>query len=1016
MCPTASGFTICGCDMVCFGKAYGLRSVGIVRIRPHQCAFSKVAGRTGAHPFIVFLSLCLWLVGLANGFSATLTWTGQGALNTWSTPQNWNPQATPTSLDSLVFPFGGANANNNMTGLNLLSITFNGTGNPRIFGNAIGLATGITNNCQGEAWVDLPIQLTSGTAILAVSGTNAMKVTREISGAPNLRKLGTGTLTLSGNNTFTGVATVEVGTLAVGYDLALGATSAGTMVNDGATLKLLAGVTILEPLTVTGTGAGGVNGAIHAAGTVTVSGPVAINSATINVDLAGLVLIDGGISGTGPLTKSGAGRVVLAGATPNTYSGKTYVVDGTLDLTKNASVLAVPGDLEIGPAAVGNPVAVARFNQTGQFGGTSVTVNASALLDLNGFNQQLAELILNDGGDVMTGAGILSFNGVATIRVGSVSGLGSSAGSAISGIVRLPANGTLDFDVAAYGVGAPPGLPPELDVPAAISGAADNINLKRAGFQKLGIGGLRISGNSAFAGSAVVNDGMLIVAGTGALGSTNGSTIINTPGVLGLEGGLTIFNEALGLNTIGVSSLQNRSGNNGWTGPITLQVNSTVDVSSIGALHLVCEVNGAGSLTKTGPGTLTLSGALNNTHAGNTLVHQGTLVLGKSAFLQAVPHDLIVGSGLAGAPLAVARFSNHDQIFANITVNGTGLLDLNGWDEYAGNLTLNDGGDVQTAAGSLYVLGATGVTVNPGSDTTSIISGRLGFDAGSRTITVGSGATAPGVNELEVTAVIFQANPTVNLTKAGPGRARFSGTNTYTGTTLLSAGVLHVDGAQSQSPLSLNGRLQGGGSVGNISYSSSAAAVIAPGASSGILTCEGLTGNVNGRGFLDIELNGLVPGSQHDQLNVLGTVNLTGIALRANLGFASSPGDSFVIINNDKSDAVTGTFRGLAQNARLYIGGELFRINYAGGVGANDVVLTRQVTPPQPTLTIEVASPTSVRLTWPTNSQFYNLQSTTNLTTATWNTVFGAPGISGSNYVVTNSMTGTNRFYRLISP
>jgi len=227
--------------------------------------------------------------------------------------------------------------------------------------------------------------------------------------------------------------------------------------------------------------------------------------------------------------------------------------------------------------------------------------------------------------------------------------------------------------------------------------------------------------------------------------------------------------------------------------------------------------------------------------------------------------------------------------------------------------------------------------------------------------------------------------------------------------------VLQVDGAQSQSPLSLNGRLQGVGAVGNISYSSSSAAVVAPGASSGILTCDGLTGNVNGRGFLDIELNGLLPGSQHDQLNVLGTVNLTGIALRANLGFASSPGDTFVIINNDKADLVTGTFRGLAQNARLYIGGELFRISYSGGTG-NDVVLTRQETPPRPALTIEVASPTSVRLLWPTNSQFFNLQSTTNLATANWSAILGAPGVIGSNYVVTNVMTSPQKSYRLVSP
>lgn len=951
--------------------------------------------------------------------ATTLTWTGLGAVNTWSTPQNWNPQEIPQSLDDLVFPLGGANANNNMLSLHVRSITFSGNGSPRIFGNTVGLFHAMTNNGTGEARVDLPILLVGASPVFAVTGTNQLRVSGAISGNATLariRKIGSGTLILSGNNTYAGVSYVEGGTLAVGYDLALGSAdpTAGTVVTHGGTLSVLPGVTLTEPIALSGLGFYSTSVELRASGAATLSGPITMTNAAIHVEVGGTLLIDGSIGGSGILTKAGPGRVVLAGATPNSYSGKTYVKDGTLDLTKNASVLAVPGDLEIGPPAAGNPTAVVRFNQTGQFGGTSVTVNASALLDLNGFNKRLSDLTLNDGGDVQTGTGVLSFNAGGTIQVGSVSLLGSTANSTIGGIIQLPANNTLRFDVAPYGP-APVGLPPELDVTANISGSADDIQLKRSGFQKLGTGQMRVSGNSGFAGSAVVNAGTLVVAGAGALGSTNGSTLVNNDAVLALEGAITINNEGVGLNSTAVPSLQNRSGNNGWTGPVTLQVNSTVGVSSSGALHLVGEINGAGSLAKVGPGTLTLSGTANNTHAGNTFVDQGTLVLGKSAFLQAIPHDLIVGSGVPGAPSAVARFANHDQIFANITVNGTGLLDLNGWDEYAGDLTLNIGGDVQTLAGSLYVLGATGVTVNPGADTTSTISGRLGFDTGNRTITVGSGATSPGVNDLEVTAVIFQANPTVNLTKAGPGRARFSGNNTYTGTTILAEGVLQVDGAQAQSPLSLNGRLQGGGSVGNISYSSSSAAVIAPGASSGLLTCDGLTGNVNGRGFLDIELNGLLPGSQHDQLNVVGTVNLTGITLRANLGFASSPGETFVIINNDRSEAVTGTFRGLAQNARLYINGELFRISYTGGSG-NDVVLTRQVTPPRPSLTVEIASPTAVRLLWPTNSQFFNLQANTNLATANWSAILGAPSVIGSNYVVTNVMSGPHKSYRLISP
>jgi hypothetical protein len=50
-------------------------------------------------------------------------------------------------------------------------------------------------------------------------------------------------------------------------------------------------------------------------------------------------------------------------------------------------------------------------------------------------------------------------------------------------------------------------------------------------------------------------------------------------------------------------------------------------------------------------------------------------------------------------------------------------------------------------------------------------------------------------------------------------------------------------------------------------------------------------------------------------------------------------GATFTIINNDGTDAVTGTFAGLAQGATFVVGGETFQINYKGGDG-NDVTLT----------------------------------------------------------------------------
>src|SRR5207253_1724260 len=78
----------------------------------------------------------------------------------------------------------------------------------------------------------------------------------------------------------------------------------------------------------------------------------------------------------------------------------------------------------------------------------------------------------------------------------------------------------------------------------------------------------------------------------------------------------------------------------------------------------------------------------------------------------------------------------------------------------------------------------------------------------------------------------------------------------------------------------------------------------------------------------------------YDQINVAGSVNLSGATLTGSVGFAPAAGTTFTIINNDGSDAVTGTFSGLAEGATVTFSGQTFTISYVGGTG-NDVVLTR---------------------------------------------------------------------------
>ena len=93
-----------------------------------------------------------------------------------------------------------------------------------------------------------------------------------------------------------------------------------------------------------------------------------------------------------------------------------------------------------------------------------------------------------------------------------------------------------------------------------------------------------------------------------------------------------------------------------------------------------------------------------------------------------------------------------------------------------------------------------------------------------------------------------------------------------------------------------------------------------------------------------VQLNGPDPGAGYDQLTVTGTVSLDDATLDASLGFSPVQGQRFVIIENDGTEQVSGTFAGLPQGASLSIGGVPFHVYYDGGDG-NDVALVRNVPP-----------------------------------------------------------------------
>lgn len=173
-----------------------------------------------------------------------------------------------------------------------------------------------------------------------------------------------------------------------------------------------------------------------------------------------------------------------------------------------------------------------------------------------------------------------------------------------------------------------------------------------------------------------------------------------------------------------------------------------------------------------------------------------------------------------------------------------------------------------------------------------------------------------------------------------------SGDNSTSGMTVHLDQTLVVNGERGSIIVNKGGVLKGTGKVGEITVESGGK--VSPGTSPGCLAA-GNTTFVSGSTF-EVEIAGTTVCSEYDQLRVTGTVNLGNSTLNTLFlnGFKPVTGASFVIIDNDSNDAITGTFASLAEGATLTVDGVVFKISYVGGTDGNDVVLTVQSVPGTP--------------------------------------------------------------------
>ena len=395
------------------------------------------------------------------GGSVALTKTGAGTFITGGSGSNTHTGAV--NINAGVFEIaktafvGGINNSAAVSVAGGATLRLNGSAayTQETIGSLSGAGT-VTN--VGAAAVNLVV---AGAASTTFSGT----ITDGTNALVLIKNTGTGTLTLSGANSYDGATTISAGAINIQHASALGSTAAGTTVDSGAALEVQNNIAVgAETLSLAGTGLSG-NGALRNisgtnslagavtlsaatelqsdAGSLTLSGAVSAGNLNLTVDGAGNTTLSGVVGlGTGALTKNGSGTLNLTGAAANTFTGALAVNDGTVQLAKTGAVNAVGGTT----VAVGDGVGAASSAQLtlGAYqqirDDAAVTIAADGRLNLNNFSERI---------DTVAGTGLIDLATSGFLTVGANGGSSSYSGTVTgSGTLIKEGAGSLTFNSA----------------------------------------------------------------------------------------------------------------------------------------------------------------------------------------------------------------------------------------------------------------------------------------------------------------------------------------------------------------------------------------------------------------------------------------------------------------------------------------------------------------------------------------------------------------------------------------
>jgi autotransporter-associated beta strand protein len=666
----------------------------------------------------------------------------------------------------------------------------------------------------------------TGNECSAASGTSGGSLFKE----------GTGTLTLSGVNTYTGATVVSGGTLLIAGAGTLGATGATK-----AQLQMLAGTLDLGGTTQ-------LTGELSTFGGSIVNG--ALNSTAYTL---GGGFISASLTGGGAVTQDGVGTTTLAAT--NTYAGGTTINSGTLEA---AHVSGGTIDALGGGGITINSAGALRSSVNGTLG-NGITFNDSSVGTLSaaaGTTLTLTGgLFLNpdsvttfgtptDTGTVLMNPLGISPSSTASVVVGGgILRAGSNELGGALGVIQsttVNAGATLDFadftaavrnlqGAGSVVTGVAPGTTLTLSVDAATSSEFSGVI---SGAGKVSITG---SGTMILSGDNTYGNGTTIAAGT-TLQLGNGSTAGSIPGDVA-NGGTLVFNRS---NNYVFGGIISDNGGN------------------------------AGSLIQNGGGKIALTA--DNTYSGGTTIAAGTLQLGNNTTTGSILGNVTNNSTLAFNRSNSYQFDGVISGSGAVQQNGPGTTTLTAVNTYAGTTTISAGVLALSGAGS--IANSSGVIANGTFDISATTAGTSVKNlSGAGIVTLG-GQTLTLTNAAGTFAGAIGGNG--GLVKQGAGLFVLSGANTYLGGTTVEGGNLRVNGSVASAVNVQSGAtLSGTGSVGGL-VTVQSGGTLSAGQSPGTLTLGALNLNAGSTSVFELGSPGVVGGPTNDLVNVTGNLTLGG--------------------------------------------------------------------------------------------------------------------------------------------